>query len=323
MQFTTIGSTGLKVSRFCLGAMTFGGQADQSTSERILDTCIEGGVNFLDTADIYTGGESERILGELLGTRRQSMVVATKVGGRSLPGVNGGGLGRKHILESVEQSLMRLRTDYIDLYYLHFPDPETPFEDLLLTMDALVRSGKIRYWGVSNFSAWQCCELQRLARELHLSAPSVTESVYNLITRGAENELTPYLEYSGMGLTVFNPLAGGLLTGKHKRGAPEPGTRFALERGYAMRYFNDRNFDAMEVLQAAAGQAGLSLLELAVRWLLSRKAVDSLILGASKAEQAKQNLSFFDKEPLTDRILLAECDKAWALLKGSYFNYHY
>lgn len=321
MLYTKMKSTGLDVSRFCLGTMTFGGQADAEESKKIFNACLDAGVNFFDTADIYTGGQSETILGGLMEGKRDELVLATKLGGRSGGGRNGSGLSRKHALQSVEGSLKRLKTDYIDVLYLHFPDYVTPAEELIVTMDGLVRSGKIRYWGVSNFPTWQLCRLCHTAKEMNCIGPSVSETVYNLLTRGAEDEFLPFLRAYGIGMTVFNPLAGGLLTGKHKRGKPVEGSRFALEGGYAKRYFNDRNFDAMEILEKTAAEQGMSLLELAIRWLLAKNEVTSLIVGASKAEQAVQNLSFFDNKPLEG--VNEGCNEAWGLIKGNYFNYHY
>lgn len=321
MLYTKIKSTGLEVSRFCLGTMTFGGQADQEESARIFKTCLDAGVNFFDTADVYTGGESERILGGLMAGKRSELVLATKLGGRSAGGRNGSGLSRKHAIESVEGSLRRLNTDYIDVLYLHFPDPFTPAEEIAVTMDGLVKSGKIRYWGVSNFPTWQLCRLWHTAKEMHCIGPSVTETVYNLLTRGAEDEFLPFLRAYGMGMTVFNPLAGGLLTGKHQRGNPVPGSRFALEGGYAKRYFNERNFDAMDILKKTAEEQEMSLLELSLRWLIAKNEVSSLIVGASRAEQAAQNLTFFDGKAIEG--VDAGCNAAWALIKGNYFNYHY
>jgi aryl-alcohol dehydrogenase (NADP+) len=328
MQYTILKSTGLKVSRMCLGTMTFGGQADKEESRRIFDFCLDHGVNFVDTADIYTNGQSETFVGEFMKGRRDEIVLATKVGGPSAKGQNGMRLSRKHILESVDMSLSRLRTDYIDIYYMHFPDAFTPYEEIISTMDMLVRSGKIRYYGTSNHAAWQCCSMVHLAREMNCVPPVLTQTVYNLLTRGAEDELIPFMEKYNYGITVFNPLAGGLLTGKHKRGKPVENTRMS-EKGYAMRYFKDSNFDAMDILTKAAEENGMSLLELSYKWLLSQKAVDSIICGVSKFSQITQNMEYFkgsSEEPKNTPLpesVLAQCDEAWNLLRGKYWNYHY
>lgn len=307
MQYTNLKSTGLTVSKLCLGTMTFGDQADLRESGRILGCCLDSGVNFIDTADIYCRGESERILGTLLQGQRSQVVLASKAGGPSCPGKNGSGLSRKHILETVEGSLKRLQTDYLDILYLHFPDQRTPVEEVIRTMDQLIADGKIRYYGVSNFSAWQCCEMELTAKQLCAQRPVVTQNPYNLLTRGMEEELLPFVKKHRFGLTVFNPLAGGLLTGKHQRGKPAQDSRFTREPGYVARYWKDANFDAIELLTQAANENGMSLLELSLRWLNAQKPVDSILCGASKESQMRENLPFFDKGDL-DSTLLDKCD---------------
>ena len=256
MEYTTLGTSGLKVSRVCLGTMTFGGQSDAEESGRIVRAAMDKGVNFIDTANIYPvmkGGVSESIVGESLRGVRDQVVLATKAGGRMGRGVNDSGLSRAHLVRSVEDSLRRLQTDYIDVFYLHFPDPATPIEETIQTMDMLVRSGKIRYYGLSNYSAWQCCDAVHKAREMGCLAPVVTESVYNLITRGLDDEMVPFLKQSGMGLAVYNPLAGGLLTGKHTRDHAEANSRYDSDRGYRARYWKERNWDAIEELVSMGG----------------------------------------------------------------------
>ena len=321
MEIRNIKGTGLAVSRLCLGTMTFGGQTDAAEAGRIIDAAVDRGVNFFDTANIYTGGESERILGKALQGRRDRLVVATKAGGPTFRGPNGAGLGRVNILRSLEESLKRLGTDYVDLYYLHFPDHATPAEELVETMTDLVRSGKVRYWGVSNFAAWELCELVCLAKAAGGVAPVVTQSVYNPLTRGIEDELLPLLRARKIGLTVFNPLAGGLLTGKHCRDKAAEGSRMATDRGYAHRYWNERNFDAIDTLTAAAEELGISLVELCFRWHLGNPCVDAVISGVSSLAQFEENAGYFDTEPLPAETLAA-CDAAWASLKGAWFNYH-
>ena len=321
MEVRNIKGTGLAVSRLCLGTMTFGGQTAEPEALRIIDAAVDAGVNFFDTANIYTGGESERILGKALQGRRDRLVVATKAGGPTFRGPNGAGLGRVNLLRSLEESLKRLGTDYIDLYYLHFPDPGVPAEELVETMTDLVRSGKVRYWGVSNFAAWQLCELVCLAKAAGGVAPVVTQSVYNPITRGIEDELLPLLRARNIGLTVFNPLAGGLLTGKHCREKAAEGSRMATDKGYALRYWNERNFDAIDALTGAAEDLGVSLVELCFRWHLGNPCVDAVISGVSSLAQFEENVGYFDTAPLPAETL-AVCDAAWASLKGAWFNYH-
>ncbi len=322
MEYTCIKGTGLKVSRFCLGTMTFGGQTDESESLRIIDHALEQGVNFFDTADGYTDGASEQILGKALEGRRDGAVIATKVTNPTGPLPNQSGQGRKHILQNLERSLRSLRTDYIDLYYLHHPGPATPAEEVIETMSLLVRSGKIRYWGVSNYPTWQCCSLIHKAREMHAVPPVVTESVYNLITRGIEDEMSPFLSEYRMGLTVFNPIAAGLLTGKHRRGQLAEHSRLADNYGYHLRYISDANMDAVERLTAIAADNGMSLLEFSLQWLLNRPVVDSIIVGASRCEHVAQNIALASETKPLGTEALAKCDAVWDSLRGHYFSYH-
>ena len=321
MEYVYINSTGLKISRMCLGTMTFGGQTEEAQSVEIIDYAVDNGVNFIDTANIYTKGESERIVGKALNGKRDDIVLATKVRGPVNMQPNNMGLGRKHILKSVEDSLKRLNTDYIDILSMHSPDPTVSFEDAIETMTMLVRSGKVRYYGVSNFAAWQFCSLVHKAKEMCAVAPVLTQSVYNTLTRGIEDELVPFIKEYNKALTVFNPLAGGLLTGKHTREKTVENTRFSLEKGYADRYQTDKNYDALEKLKLVSEKYGMCMTELAYKWLCSKEYVNSLICGVSKFEQLKQNISFFD-DTLPNAEMIAECDEAWDILKGNYFNYH-
>ncbi len=322
MEYTCIKGTGLKVSRFCLGTMTFGEQTEEADAVRMVGHALERGVNFFDTADGYTNGMSEKILGKALLGKRENAVIATKVTNPRGPLPNQSGQGRKHILQDLEESLKSLRTDYIDLYYLHHPDPETPVEEVIETMTNLVRQGKIRYYGLSNYSTWQCCSFIHKAERMHAIAPVVTESVYNLLTRGIEDEMVPFLNEYRMGLTVYNPIAAGLLTGKHKRGNPEPNSRFDLNYGYNLRYFNDRNFDALDELKKIAEECGMSLLEFSLQWLLNRPAVDSVIVGASKYEHVVQNIELASEKKALPEEAMKKCDAVWQMLKGRYFSYH-
>lgn len=321
MHYRNLLSTGLKVSEICLGTMTFGGQTSAGDSKNIIACALDSGINFIDTANIYTKGESEKILGDALGSRRGDVILATKTGGPTARIPNSSGLSRSQIIRSVEDSLKRLNTDYIDILYLHFPDKLTPPEESIETTTTLIRSGKVRYWGISNFSAWQCCELVHLAKEMDAIAPSVTENVYSLINRGVEDELVPFLQKYRMGLTVFNPLAGGLLTGKHDRNHYTEGTRFALEKGYAMRYWNDRNFDAIDVLKEAASDSNMTMVELSYKWLLSKPWVTSIICGVSKLSQLQENVTYSTGQELPPE-LTAKCESVWPMISGSYFNYH-
>lgn len=322
MDYTWIKGTGLKVSRFCLGTMTFGGQADEAAGIRMVDLALDNGVNFFDTADTYTGGQSELILGKALEGKRDDAVIATKVTNPKGPKPNQSGQGRKHIIQGVEESLKALRTDYIDVLYLHHPDPHTPFEEVAETMTELVRSGKIRYYGLSNYSAWQCCSFIHKAKEIRGIAPVITESVYNMITRGLDDEMVPFLKEYGMGLAVYNPLAAGLLTGKHSKNGPAEDSRLATNRGYNIRYWKDSNLDAVEKLTGIAEECGMTLLELALQWLLNQSAVDSMIVGASKYEHLVQNLELSKEMKPLSAETLAACDTVWNGIKGDYYSYH-
>lgn len=322
MQFQNIRGTGLKVSKFCLGTMMFGGQTSKEESIRIIDYALDNEVNFFDTADTYTGGLSEAIVGEALEKKRDYAVIATKVRNPKGPLPNQMGLGRKHIIQNVEESLKKLRTDYIDILYLHHPDNDTPIEETIETMTQLVRSGKIRYYGVSNYSAWQCCSFVHKAREMNCIAPVITESVYNMLTRGIEDEMLPFLREYNMGLAVYNPIAAGLLSGKHSKSGPAADSRLATNAGYNRRYWKEGNLDAVEELTAIASEAGMTLLELALNWLISRQEVDSLIVGASKYDHVVQNISIVSEPKQIPEDILQRCDEVWDGIKGSYFNYH-
>ncbi|NLW70084.1 MAG: aldo/keto reductase [Eubacteriaceae bacterium] len=321
MEYTYLKGTGLKVSRMCLGTMTFGGQTDEAASIEITNYAIDNGVNFIDTANIYTATESERILGVALKGKRDDVVLATKVSGPVGRKPNNMGLGRKHVIKSVEDSLKRLGTDYIDILYMHFPDTTVNNEEMVETMTNLVRSGKIRYYGVSNFSAWQFCSLVHTAKEMNAVAPAVTQSVYNIVTRGIEDEMVPFLKEYKKGLTLFNPLAGGLLTGKHTREKTAENSRFSLERGYAMRYLTEKNYDALDELRKVAADYGVTMVGMAYKWLCDKDYVTSPICGISKMSQIEENVTYFDGEK-ADPEMIKACDKVWDNIKGNYFNYH-
>ncbi len=320
MEYRSIRGTGLKVSRICLGAMTFGGQTSERDGIEIIKNALDSGVNFIDTSDNYTGGQSEIITGKGIKGRREDVVLASKVLGHTAPGPNGKGLSRKHIVSAVEKSLKQLETDYLDIYYMHGPDPSTPFEESLEAMSSLVRSGKVRYIGMSNFAAWQLTEALWICDKRNFIAPCVSESVYNLLTRGIESELVPCINKNSIGLVIYNPIAAGLLTGKHSKERPLENTRFS-DPGYYKRYFNEENFEAIEKLTQTADRCGISLLELALRWCVSYDYVSSVILGISRPEYLRQNLELIEKGALSDDVL-AECDEVWQLLKGNRFAYH-
>ena len=325
MEYTKLTGTGLEVSRICLGAMMLGGQVGDAEGIAAVKYAMDEGVNFIDTANGYTGGRSEEIVGKALQGSRDKVILATKVGSRlnvaNNPPNERGGLSRRYIISELEKSLKRLNTDYVDLYYLHAPDAGTPVEESLDAMDTLVRAGKVRYIGASNYAAWQLCQMYYTARPLGRNYPVVTQMVYNLITRGIEQELLPCLREHKMGLIVFNPLAAGFLTDKYRDKQKLPNTRFANDKMYSDRYWNQDNFEAWDDVQAIARGAGISMMELAMRWLYSIGGVDVIITGFSSLEQLKQNLKSLDSGKL-DSVVMAECDKVWQRLAGTRFKYN-
>jgi aryl-alcohol dehydrogenase-like predicted oxidoreductase len=309
MQHTKLGRTGLRVSKLCLGTMTFGLQCDEAQSHAILDAAAEGGIDFLDTADVYplggdrtTTGRTEEIVGAWLMGKRHRFILATKCVGSTGPKPWDQGMSRKHILDAIDASLSRLGTDYIDLYQLHSYDPATPIDEALEALDAVVRAGKARYVGVSNWMA------HRIARALGRSElKNITRIVsvqprYNLLFRAFERDLLPLCEEEGVAVIPYNPLAGGLLTGKHDPAAPPPeGSRFLLGSAgprYQERYWHAREFDTIEALRAAAKQAGTDMATLAVGWVLSNPAVTAPIIGASRPEQLAASLAAAENGPL-------------------------
>lgn len=322
MEYKNLTGTGLIVSRVCLGTMTFGGQLNDQDSIKVVKHALDNGINFIDTADIYNGGHSEKVLGEALKGCRENVILASKVGGPSGLEPNDKGLSRKHIISSVEKSLKRLDTDYLDIYYMHAPDTLTPFEETMEAMTSLVKSGKVRYVGISNFAAWQLMEALWICDKRNWIAPSVTESVYNLITRGVESELVPCIKQNKVGLVIYNPIAGGLLSGKHVKEHPAENSRFSDLGGYYKRYWNDVSFEAIEKLTEIGQRHGMKLLELALRWCISYSYVDSVIIGVSQLEHLKQNLAYLEKGQLSNEIL-CQCDEVWKELSGNRFSYHH
>jgi aryl-alcohol dehydrogenase-like predicted oxidoreductase len=296
MRHVRLGRTGLKVSRLCLGTMTFGLQCDEATSHAILDRAAAGGITFLDTADVYplggspeTMGRTEAIVGKWLEGRRQDYIVATKCSGATGRRPWDRGTSRKHVLDAIEGSLRRLRTDYVDLYQIHHPDAETPMDETLRALDDVVRAGKARYVGCSNYYAWQVARAIGRSELLGLVRFDCVQPRYNLLFRQIERELLPLCLEEGVAVIPYNPLAGGLLTGKHQAGgAPTPGTRFTLgtaAQRYQERYWHEREFATVESLRVIAKDAGMPLTRLAVAWTLAHPAITSPIIGASRPEQ--------------------------------------
>ena len=304
------------MSRLSFGTMTFGSQAEQAAAQAMVDRCLDAGINFFDTANMYNQGRSEIMLGKALGSRRSSVILATKVRNKMGEGPDDVGLSRPAIRKAVEQSLKRLETDYVDIYYLHWPDVSTPIEETLEAMEELVRAGKVRFPAVSNYAAWQVCEMLWLAERKGSKPPSISQPMYNVLARGIEEEYLPFAEKFGVAIIPYNPLAGGLLAGKHsEEKGPLAGTRFDQNDLYLRRYWHRDYFAAVEELRGIAREAGRALVELALQWLLSRSLVDSIILGASRLEQLEENLKACGGPPL-DRATLDRCDAVWKRLRG-------
>jgi aryl-alcohol dehydrogenase-like predicted oxidoreductase len=305
MEYRQLGRAGLRVSTVTLGTMGFGGTGsaspvgnlDVKAARRQIDICLEAGVNLFDTADIYSDGLSEEILGEALGSDRGDVLVATKVRGDMGPGPNDGGLSRHHIVQAVEASLRRLGTDYIDLYQVHEWDGLTPLEETLSALDALVRSGKVRYVGSSNYTARQLMKALWIS-DGHGYEPFVSEQIYySLQARDAENELVPIAIEENLGILVWSPLAGGLLSGKYRRGqdAPEGTRRF---EGWTEPPVNDetRLYDTVDALVEIGEGYGVSAAQVALAYTLAKPAVTSVIVGARTEEQLRDNLAAADLE---------------------------
>jgi 1-deoxyxylulose-5-phosphate synthase len=315
MDTRTLAHTDLVVSRACFGTMTFGSQADEAASIRMIDKCLDAGVNFIDTANVYNKGASETIAGKALKGRRNRVILASKVRGVMGDGPDQRGLSKRSMLRAIDESLRRLQTDYLDLYYLHQPDYSVPLEETLETMQQLVKQGKVRYPASSNYSGWQVCRMLWVAEKNAYKPAWITQPMYNLLARGIEQEYLPMVKEFGVSTVVYNPLAGGLLTGKQKRGTPIPGTRFDNNQMYLNRYWYDAYFDAVDELVGIARTAGRSPVSLALNWLLHHTAADCVILGASRLEHLEENLKALDDGPLPADTVAA-CDRVWAKLRG-------
>ena len=322
MDYRILGKSGLNVSRFCLGTMTFGDQVNEIDAIAMVDYAIDNGVNFFDCADVYAGGQSEVILGKAVKSKRDKVVLTSKCAGKMSDDINDIGLSRGTIVRHVDASLKRLDTDYLDVLFLHFPDRKTDLETILFTMDMLIRSGKIRHYGISNFPAWMACSMVHKAREANAPAPVVTENPYNVLTRSLEDELLPFIQEYNIALMTHNPLAGGLLTGKHRGGKLATDSRFTRDAGYAKRYVTDANTLAMETVIEAAESDGVTPVQLAYQWLLSKEHVTSVICGISKMSQLEDNIKACCNTSVSKEALV-RCDSVWDDLKGASWSYHY
>ncbi len=311
MQHTTLGNTGLKVSRLCLGTMTFGWSADEATSHAIMDAAFDAGLNFLDTADMYSrwiegnpGGVSEQIIGRwLAGKERRQVIVATKARARMWDGANGEGLSRHHIIHAVEDSLRRLGTDYIDLYQTHWPDEETPLEETLYALDALVQAGKVLYVGASNYPAWLLMKTYWVSDVHKISRYDTLQPHYSLLHRNEyERELAAVCADQNIGVIPYSPLAGGFLTGKYARESRDVDTTRA-ESGTICRLVEDeRAYKAMDVVKAIAVAHETSPAQIALAWLLHQPTITAPIIGARRVDQLEQVIGATEIELSEDQI---------------------
>lgn len=347
MEYRKMGRIGIKVSSFCLGTMTFGRQVDEKESIRIIHAAMDAGVNFIDTADMYVNGVTEEIVAKAIDGQRDSLVIASKGGhirkldkkygeqrdygpidlARPRPfhawpagegvGHNDMGLSRKHIMQAAEGSLSRLRTDYIDLYYAHMPDYSTPLEETLRAMDDLVRQGKVRYLGCSNFRAFQLCKALWISDKLNLARWDCIQPPYNLLTRDIEYELLPLCAEEGVGVCVFSPMAAGFLSGKYNKDrTPIEGARFSLAHlgyRYNQPYWTDANFSAVEKLKKIAEDHGKSLPEFSLAWVLNNPTITAVVCGATSVEQLQQNMRA--TEISISKEERDACDEIWHQLR--------
>jgi 1-deoxyxylulose-5-phosphate synthase len=317
LQYKQMGRTGLKVSAMSIGTMFFGTQVAEEEAIKTLDLAFEKGINMFDTADAYGLGKSEEIVGKAIKNKRQSVVLATKIGHRGGRGPNDSGLSREHIIQGVEVSLKRLGTDYIDIYYAHTPDYATPIEETLRAFDHLVQQGKVRYVACSNIRAWQLTKSLWVSDKNNLARYDCIQSVYNLLTRDVEYELLPCCAAEGVGVTVFNPLAAGFLTGKYDPNQPPPAdNRFGRERTGKREqelYWSPANFKAVAELKKVAEDHGRSLVQFALAWIINNPVVSSAIVGASSAKQLEDNVKAVDIK-LSDEEKKA-CDEVWKELR--------
>jgi aryl-alcohol dehydrogenase (NADP+) len=343
MEYRKLGRTGLKVSSLCLGTMTFGKQVDEATSAAIIDRAIELGVTFIDTADMYVNGVTEQIVAKAIKGRRDSLVLASKGGhikklaakygeqkisgpidlARPAPfrpweagagtGPNDMGLSRKHLMQALEGSLKRLGTDYLDLYYAHMPDYDTPLDETLRAMDDMVRQGKVRYIGCSNFRAFQLAKALGISARQNLARWDFIQPPFNLLARDVEYELLPLCREEGVGVCPFSPMAAGLLSGKYEKDkAPLEGARYSLGHwGYTYNkpYWSDANFAAIEQYKKIAAEAGVSLSRFALAWVLANPAITAIVNGSTSIKQLEDNVAATDVRLSPDA--LKACDDVW------------
>ena len=287
MEYRKLGNSGIKVSPICLGTMMFGARTDAVEAGRIVDSARAAGINFIDTADAYAKGESERVTGKLISTDREQWVVATKVGNPMGKGPNDGGLSRGWMMRAIDGSLKRLGMDHVDIYYLHRDDPETPIEETLVAMSDIIRSGKARYFGLSNFRGWRIAQIAELCARLNVPAPVVCQPYYNAMNRMPETEVLSACHNYGMGVVPYSPLARGVLTGKYAPGqAPAADTRAGHKDKRMMETeFRDESLAMAQTFKAHAQKRGMSAGQFALNWVLNNRIVTSVLAGPRTFEQ--------------------------------------
>jgi aryl-alcohol dehydrogenase-like predicted oxidoreductase len=304
MTYRNLGNSGLKVSTICLGAMMFGSAPDAPCNEaeagRIIDAFLDAGHNFIDTANVYTGGQSEEVVGRAIASRRESVVLATKGRGPIGPGLNDQGLSRGYLTRALEGSLRRLGTDYVDLYQCHFPDPDTPIDETMATLDSFVKAGKVRYLGCSNFSGSQIVEAQWAAAKAAATPFIALQPPYSLVARDIEVDILPACIRHGVGTLVYSPLGGGVLTGKYRAGEPAPAdsragrSAPAARVNWASRMLTERNLTIADEVSKVAAELGTTPTAVAIAWVLGRRGVTSVIIGPRTFQQYEENLPGFD-----------------------------
>ncbi len=327
MQYTRLGNTGLIVSRLCFGAMTFGRyhsmpaifKVDRENAAAMVEKALDAGVNFFDTADTYSGGQSEAILGDALRPRRQDVVIATKVGFRSGETLTQAGLSRRHIIASCEQSLKRLGADYIDLYIVHKEDPFTPLEETLEALNDLARAGKVRYVGFSNWSAWKAAAALQMQKERGWAQFSSGQMYYSLVGRDVEHEVAPFMRYAGLGMTVWSPLAGGFLSGKYTRENLKDGENRLASFDF-LPFDKEAGFRVVEKMRGIAAQHEASIAQIAIAWLLAKPVVSSVIVGASKLHQLEDNLKAADVKLSDSEVAELDAITAPTPIYPNWFN---
>jgi voltage-dependent potassium channel beta subunit len=307
MHYRRLGRSGLKISEISLGAwVTMGSQIDENTSKELIHAAFDKGVNFFDNADIYARGQAETVMGKAIkDIPREQLVISSKVFWPTMEGPNGRGLSRKHITESINASLERLGTDYVDLYFCHRFDPDTPIEEVVFTMNMLIQQGKVLYWGTSEWRASQIAEAIGIARQYNLIPPTMEQPQYHMFHRHrVEAELSLLVEAYGIGLTTWSPLASGILTGKYNDGIPE-GSRASLDSmSWIQEHITQERINKVKLLQSIADDLGITTAQLAIAWLLRRKEVSSVITGATKLHQLEENLAAREAvENLTEDVL--------------------